>query len=77
MNKPNKYRRPRYDENADVALTYGDFADTWYVVTGPLHPYGVDSVGYPTYGAALAAYRLTCQEMQAKRDFLAYSEANS
>ena len=52
----------RYDFRADVALTYDDVLG-WCVVTGPLHPYGVDSVSYPSRAAALRAYRATVQEV--------------
>ena len=49
----------RYSASADTALTYDDESMTWYVVTGPLHPYGVDAIGYPSRTAALKAYRAT------------------
>lgn len=50
---------PRYCFKTDVALTYDDTMQEWAVVTGPLHPYGVDVVRYPSYTAALRAYRGT------------------
>jgi hypothetical protein len=48
---------PRYSEGVALAELDG----TWRVVTGPLHPWGIDAVGYPTYRAAYAGWKLAVE----------------
>jgi hypothetical protein len=55
----------RYDMSANVCLTYDDTMEEWAVITGVLHPYGLDVVRYPSYSSALNAYRLTVEEARA------------